>query len=152
MKTAMIWSALTPLTLLILSGCSSMGAGPGTVLIEAVSLTAQASLVPLAAGKVYCPPFYNSPCGSYAAQGRPRMGGDIIPALTFSGDKTIGSSLGQSFTAQFPLSGYTQFYVNTLLLDVAALDKSLLGAKLNFALESSNMDPKGVYTFIYVSQ
>ena len=139
---------LSATTVLLLSGCSRVGleAGQG-----AASLTPQATVSSLAAGKVYCPPFYNSPCGSYAAQGRPHMGGDIIPTLTFTGDKTLGSSLGGGFTANFPSSGYTKFYVSTLLLEVGALDKSLMGQSLNFAFESSGYS-QGVYTFTYVAQ
>jgi len=148
MKTMMILGATT---VLLLSGCSSMGAGPSTVQDEAASLTTQATLTSLAAGKLYCPPFYNSPCGSYAAQGRPRMGGDIIPTLTFTGEKTVGSSLGNSFVANFPSSGYTKFYVSTLRLEVGALDKSLMGQSLKFTFESSAYS-QGIYTFTYIAQ
>ncbi len=108
MKTTMIGSALTLFTLLstlLLSGCSSTvntGAVQG-----AASLNPQATASLLVAGKVYCPPFY-SQCGSYQAQGRPRMGGDIIPTLVFIGDKVLDSSLvsGFSHTHQQPKTNF----------------------------------------------
>ena len=144
------WIAVGTGVALVLGSCGSVRVQPFTGFAQD-SLTAQASN-PLGQGSVYCPPLYKL-CGSYQLNSRPPTGGTIIPVeMVFRGQKTIGSSLGQKFSATFPSSGYTKFYVKALLLDVGALDQSLLNQTLIFTLESSSMNNQGVYTFTYVTQ
>jgi hypothetical protein len=144
------WIAVGTWVALVLGSCGSVQIQPSTGFAQD-TLTAQASNL-LGQGSVSCPPFYKL-CGTHQLNSRPPTGGTIVPVeMVLSGQKTIGSSLGQKFSATFPSSGYTKFYAGNLLLTVGALDQSLLNQTLIFTLESSSISQNGVYTFTYVAQ